>query len=161
FPTLILVSVLSGLGPVPVRAQGVPDPDTAKAVVRCQKAITKAERTFAAAAFANLKKCIDAVFACVQLKPGDPGCQPKGTTTCGKQIFKNDQAAAKLRDAVRKACGDTPYDVLRSAAALDVDALAPTCLALSIGTLNSLDSYVECVFRIATCRTSDLVEAGA
>jgi hypothetical protein len=157
---LILAFVLlSG----PAFAQSVLDPDAAKAVVKCQKTLTKAEKTYAASVFNNLKKCLDTVFACLQTKPGDPACSTKAGTLCDKLAFKTEQAATKLRTSIVKACGSTEisYATLRSPEGLDLDALTKTCVAFGIGNLSLLESYAECVVRIVACRTGDMVEAGA
>ncbi len=161
--SIIALVVLAASIATNAAAQGLSDPSTARAVVKCQKAITKAERTFTAARFANLKTCVERVLSCVQLKPGDAACETKAATTCDKQLLRTDQAALKLRTAIAKACGAAAlsYDVLRAAAALDLDALAATCLPVGVAALDALDDYVECVFRIATCHVDDLVEAGA
>jgi hypothetical protein len=158
FLTLIVV-LLSG----PAFAQSVLDPEAAKAVVKCQKAVTKAEKTYAASAFTNAKKCLDTVFTCVQTKPGDSTCETKAATLCAKLAFKTEQAATKLRTAIVKACGSTAvsYATLRSPEGLDLDALTKTCVAFGIGNLSLLESYAECVVRIAACRTGDMLEAGA
>lgn len=160
---VIALAVLFASFAADARAQGVSDPAVARAVLKCQKAITKAERTFAATLFGDLKTCVESVFACVQLKPGDGACDTKAATTCDKQFLRSGQAAVKLRAAIGKACGAAaiPYDVLQGAAGLDVDAFAPTCVPFGVPQLETLEHYVECVFRIASCGVEDQLEAGA
>jgi hypothetical protein len=130
--------------------------------VKCQKAAGKATRTFASAKLTSVQKCLDAVLACGQLKPSDGGCTMKAATLCDKQVLRVGQAAVKLRGAMLKACGTAavPYDVLRDAAALDVNGLRPTCLRFGIDPTGALDDWVECVLRIAECRAADVTEAG-
>ncbi len=144
------------------QAQNVGDPDAARLVVKCQKAVGKAERVFASAALANAKKCVDAVFSCVQTKPGDAPCATKAATTCDKQFLRTDQAAIKLRASIGKACGAgaLPFDLLASPAALDVDVLTSMCTPFGVSTIDTLEDYVECIFRLATCHVDDLVETG-
>lgn len=157
--TIVLVASL--LSPSAAHAQSVPDPATARVVVKCQKALGKAERAFATKALASVQACVDGVFSCLQLKPGDGGCQLKSSTACDKQFLRVEQAALKLRTAITKACGAAAigYDVARGAAALDVDGFAPTCLRFGVASVGTLEDYVECAERIARCRVSDLVEA--
>ncbi|MCC6847523.1 MAG: hypothetical protein IT294_03410 [Deltaproteobacteria bacterium] len=162
FPVpIVLAVVLASFAP-PAAAQSVPDPATARVVVKCQKALGKAARTFTAARLASVQKCLDAVFACVQLKPGDGGCTARAATACDKQILRVEQAGVKLRGAIVKACGTAlvSFDVLRGDAALDVDALRGTCLRFGIDPAGALDDYVECVRRIADCRAADVTESG-
>jgi hypothetical protein len=146
----------------PAFAQSVLDPEAAKAVVKCEKTLTKAEKTYGATVFNNVKKCVDTVFTCLQTKPGDPTCSSKAAALCDKLTFKTDQAATKLRTSIVKACGSTAvsYATLRSPEGLDLDALAKTCVAFGIGNLSLLESYAECLVRIVTCRTGDMLEAG-
>jgi len=139
------------------------DSDAAKAVVRCQKAVTKAERTFATTAFGDLKKCLDGLFSCAELKPGDDPCTLRAATTCDKQFIRSDQAAVKLRTTIAKSCGASavPYATLRQADALGIDGLPATCAPVGVTTLESLDSYIDCVERLAVCHVGELVAAGA
>ncbi|MCC6764531.1 MAG: hypothetical protein IT293_07695 [Deltaproteobacteria bacterium] len=122
----------------------------------------QAARTFTAGKLASVQKCLDAVFSCVQLKPGDGGCAAKAATLCDNQILRVGRAGVKLRAAIVKACGTAAvsYDVLRGAAALDVDALRATCLRFGTDPTGALDDYVECVLRVADCRAADVTESG-
>ena len=146
----------------PAWTQGLIDPDAARAVVRCQKAVNKAARTFANAKLGNLNKCVETELTCLQVKAGDIDCEPQAATTCTKQFIRTDQAITKLRTSIGKACGPSavPYSTLRLAVGLDIDGLRSTCLPFGIGSLDTLESYTECVFRIADCRVDDVVEAG-
>ena len=86
------------------------DPDQAKAVVNCTR------RTSAAAAptdFINnsykaLKKCVDAIFACVQLKPDDPAaaCRRAQATLRQAVLRSLDAQALKLELAIDKRCAE-------------------------------------------------------
>ena len=74
-PTLVwsLAALSIVLGPArPAVAQL--DPIAAKAANNCHKAVTTAVASYSAATYKSFKTCIDAVFACVQLKQGDAGC---------------------------------------------------------------------------------------
>ncbi len=143
-------------------AQGF-DTRTAKAVVGCQKAIDKAAKTYGTATVAGLQKCIEGVFTCVQLKTNDPICEIKATAACDKQFVKIEQAAVKLRATIGKKCSaaDVPYATLRLPEALATDSLAPACAPLGVASLDSLESYTECVYRIAQCSASDIARGAA
>lgn len=143
-------------------AQGL-DTGTAKAVVGCQKAVDKAARTYGTAVVAGLQKCIEGIFTCVQLKTNDPICEIKATAACDKQFLKIEQAAVKMRATIGKKCSaaDVPYATLRLPEALATDTLAPACVPLGVASLDSLESYVECVYRMAQCGASDIVRGAA
>ena len=143
-------------------AQGL-DTRTAKAVVGCQKAIDKAAKTYGTAVVAGLQKCIEGVFSCVQLKTNDPICEIKATAACDKQFLKIEQAAVKMRATIGKKCSaaDVPYATLRLPEALATDSLAPACVPLGVASLDSLESYTECVYRMAQCGASDIVRGAA
>jgi hypothetical protein len=151
-----------GFRPGLAAAQGL-DTDTAKAVVGCQKAIDKAAKTYGTAVVAGIQKCIEGVFTCVQLKTNDPVCEIKATGACDKQFLKIEQAAVKLRATIGKKCSaaDVPYATLRLPEALATDTLAPACVPLGVASLDSLESYIECVYRMAQCGASDIVRGAA
>lgn len=165
-----LVAILSavvalsygGSNPGPAAAQGL-DTGTAKAVVGCQKAVDKAAKTYGTAVVAGLQKCIEGVFTCVQLKTNDPICEIKATAACDKQFLKIEQAAVKMRATIGKKCSaaDVPYATLRLPEALATDTLAPACVPLGVASLDSLESYTECVYRMAQCGASDIVRGAA
>lgn len=143
-------------------AQGL-DTRTAKAVVGCQKAIDKAAKTYGTAVVAGLQKCIEGVFTCVQLKTNDSTCEIKATVACDKQFLKVDHAAVKMRATIGKTCSaaNVPYATLRLPEALAIDMLATACIPLGVASLDSLESYTECLYRIAQCSASEIVSGAA
>jgi len=159
---LITVASLGATFPERAAAQGL-DTRTAKAVVGCQKAVDKAAKTYGTAVVAGLQKCIEGVFTCVQLKTNDPVCEIKATAACDKQFIKIDQAAVKMRATIGKKCSaaDVPYATLRLPEALGTDAVAPACVPLGVASLDTLESYTECVYRMAQCGASDIVRGAA
>src|SRR5262249_10734345 len=131
-------------------AQGATD-ELAKAANKCQRAITKAASTFAAAELKSLRVCFDAVFRCVQVKPQDDGCGLKAGISCGKAAEKADAQADKLRSAIDRACpSDTlPFDTLVMVRALDLGGLSDVCAGLGI-SLDSLSDYEDCLIERLT-----------
>lgn len=162
--TIVAVALLLGaaLRPPCASAQ-VGNPTEAKAVVNCEKNVSTAGRTFINNGFKSLKKCIDAVFACVQLKPDDPSCLGKAQATCDKQFAALDAQAIKLELAVDKKCAEEliPFATLRTALAANIDALADDCRPYGVVALNSLDAYKDCLFRAYQCRVGDLLRFAA
>jgi hypothetical protein len=139
------------------------DPAEAKAVTNCEKNVSSAGRTFINSGYKSLKKCVDAVFACVQLKPGDPNCLPKAQATCDKQFSALDTQAIKLELAVDKRCAEEviPFSTLRTALAANVDALADDCRPFGVVVLGSLDAYKDCLLRAYQCRVGELLRFAA
>lgn len=88
---------------------GLADATARKAAVKCQKTIGKAGAKFFAARVARIEKCVNPVFACIQLKNGDPQCIDKATRNCEKltSLVALDKDETKLRSAMDKACRDT------------------------------------------------------
>jgi hypothetical protein len=155
--------MLGSLGPSSSAPAQLSDPDQAKAVVNCEKNVSSAGRTFIANSFKALKKCVDTVFGCVQLKPGDGGCLAKAQSTCDKQFTSLDNQALKLELAVDKRCAEEliPFSTLRTAFAANIDALATDCRPYGIVVLNSLDNYKDCLRAAYQCRVGDLLRFAA
>ncbi|MCC6847898.1 MAG: hypothetical protein IT294_05305 [Deltaproteobacteria bacterium] len=145
----------------PARAQ-LADPAQAKAVVTCGKNVSAAGRTYLANGSKALKKCVDAVFACVQLKPGDPNCLLKAQATCDKQFASLDAQALKLELAVDKKCAEEliPFATLRTELAANIDALFTDCRPY-VAALGSLDDYKDCLRLAYQCRVGELLRFAA
>ncbi len=139
------------------------DPDEAKAVVNCEKNVSNAGRTFIGNSYKALKKCVDTIFACVQLKPGDGGCLAKGQATCDKQFANLDTQALKLELAVDKRCAEeiVPFSTLRTALAAHIDSLATDCRPYGVVVLGSLDAYKDCLLAAYQCRVGELLRFAA
>jgi hypothetical protein len=154
--------VLVGIGPAPSRAQVV-DPTEAKAVVNCEKNVSNAGRTFITNGFKALKKCVDTVFACVQLKPNDGACLAKAQTTCDKQFAALDAQAIKLERAVDKKCAEEvlAFSTLRNAIGANLDAIANDCRPYGVIVLNTLDDYKDCLRGAFECRVGELLRFSA
>lgn len=143
-------------------AQNVGDPVVAKVITKCQAAVTKAQATYRTAATKAYKACVDAVFACVQVKPDDVGCLAKATFACDKQLAKVDGAATTLRVAVERRCGAAviPFATLVDPDGADLDAVAFDCTHVDVPALADLGDYEDCLVRAERCAAEDLVRFG-
>jgi hypothetical protein len=141
----------------------VVDPGEAKAVTTCEKNVSNAGRTFINNSYKALKKCVDAIFACVRLKAGDPECLPKAQGTCDKQFANLDTQALKLELAVDKRCAEeiVPFATLRSALAANLNSLANDCRPYGVVVLGSLDNYKDCLLGAYQCRVGELLRFAA
>jgi hypothetical protein len=157
------VSLLGSVGMAPCASAQLVDPTEAKAVVNCEKNVSNAGRAYLANSYKALKKCVDTVFTCVQLKPGDGGCLAKAQATCDKQFAGLDTQALKLESAVDKRCAEEiiPFATLRTALAASIDSLATDCRPYGLVVLNSLDDYKDCLRASYQCRVGDLLKFAA
>jgi hypothetical protein len=168
-PTLVtvvslLAVLVSGAGIATPRAFAqLLDPDAAKAVVNCEKNVSNAGRTFLTNSFKSLKKCVDTIFNCVQVKADDPNCLPKAQTTCDKEFLKIDQQSLKLELAVDKKCAEEfiAFSTLRGALAANIDSLANDCRPYGVTAIGSLDDYKDCLHAAYSCRVGELLRFAA
>ncbi len=152
-------SVAQAQTPTPTPRPGLTGA-AAKAAVKCEKALTQAAATFVAKKQGSLKKCIDVVYGCVQLKPSDAKCFPKARATCDKEFAKIGAAEAKLIDAVTAKCTS---DALSSTDLLDelglgfgLATFSATCAALGV-TVADLADVAECISKQQECAVEDLL----
>jgi len=131
-------------------AGGAVPADQAKAVTKCAAGVEKAAAKFAVTKLKALEKCIDRVFACLHTKPPGDACATDAEPKCDKDLAKIDVARTKLLASIEKKCGDIPFALLRTADALNLDAMATTCDNVGVA-IDSLADYGECVFRQHSC----------
>jgi hypothetical protein len=141
---------------------GAGDPKTVGSpIVQCAKALTRAGRTLASTRLARTANCMNAVFNCVQTKPGDQGCLTKAAVRCGSEAGKIVAAEAKFTVAVNKKCPAIPFGALASGLGLNFGALDSTCSALGVGPATSLASYQECLRRAHACDAGTVLQAAS
>ncbi len=134
-----------------------------KVVVRCATAIVSAAATFATRKLRATTQCVERVFDCVQLKPGDPVCLAAAAAVCDAAASQVAVQEARVALALATRCGPAavPYDVLRSSAALHLDGLAADCAAIGVGSVESMDDYGRCLVRLQGCAVERLVSIQA
>jgi hypothetical protein len=141
---------------------GAGDPKTIGGpILQCAKAVTHAARTLAASRVSRMANCVNAVFACVQLHPGDASCVGKATVRCGGEAGKIVAAEAKFAVVFNKKCPAVPFDALASVVGLDLQALSSVCTAVGVGPVTSLASYQECLRRTHACEAASVLQAAA
>jgi hypothetical protein len=106
-----------------------------------------AGRTFITNSYKALKKCVDTIFACVQLKPDDPDCLPEGADTCDKQFLALDTRRSSSSSPSTSAAprSSIPFATLRTALAANIDSLANDCRPYGVVRVSSLDDYKDCL----------------
>jgi len=130
--------------------------DQTKAVTKCAAGIEKAAAKFAATKLRTAQRCVDRVFACLETKPSGDPCATDVQAKCTKDRVPVDKAHAKLLESVAAKCGGVTFDVLRSAAALDLDADAESCDSIGAALASAAD-YAECVARRHACFMNSLL----
>ncbi len=133
-------------------AGNVADPKAVgKPLDKCQHVVKKATAAFVTKKQKSLAKCTSAIFGCVQTKPGDTKCTDKARATCTKVLTVDVPAAeAKVQGAIAAGCA-TIFPQAGAANAIDVDALAPTCVQVGIAPLATAGDWGECVMRHHEC----------
>src|SRR5690242_18066213 len=82
------------------------DAKAAKAMVKCQSAITQAGAKLVATELKSLDACSTAILSCIQTKPGDTACTTKAQGKCSKALLDAiPQAESKLAAKIVKSCG--------------------------------------------------------
>ena len=141
---------------------GVGDPKGAgKALLTCQRATVGGGAKVVQARLAAAEKCVGALFACVEMRPGDGACLAAAGRACAVGDAKVATAEDKLAAALRKPCDAVPFAALAAAEGANVGALAGECDAYGVAPLATLDGYRECLRRQHACRAADLVAAAS
>ncbi len=140
-----------------------------KAVVGCQRGIGTAGARFVKQVLDAEQRCSEAVAQCVQTKPGDAKCLAKAQGVCRRVTSKLYQGPksreAKLKATIARACGTTTPGKaprvaladLRSVLGIGYDTLVPSCAALGVSGLASIDDVSECLVREHVCRADQLL----
>ena len=130
-----------------------------KAVVRCASGIVDAATAFATRKLRLTMQCMERVFDCVQLKPGDAACLVAAATVCNAGAGQVAVQEARLVQTLAARCApaSAPYEMLRTAAALDLDAAATHCAEVGVARLASMDDYEQCLVRRQSCAVERLV----
>lgn len=134
---------------------GLPDPDAAKVVSKCQSGLAKARSGAQAARLKALDACGGKLSRCVQTKPGDGACLDKAADACAKAKEKLAAVDEKLTQSAAKACGALTTGDLLAANGLDADRSNPACAA----PVTNLASLGACLVTVTACVSGDLTEA--
>jgi len=133
------------------------DAKAGKALLKCEAGATKAGAAFAAKARSAYAKCMEAVFGCAQLKPGDQSCIDKAAASCAKQVAKVDDLQVKAAASVTKSCEEIPFADLLGASGGNVAAVADVCNAVGVPALAMLGDYADCLARRERCDVEESI----
>jgi len=156
-----LVDRIDGDCPAPANGgeQGLTAPGAGKALLKCAKALAKNGTKTGAAHQKALQKCVGAVFACAQQKPGDGACTTKATATCDKEIGKLAAKDAKATATIVKSCGAAPLVTtdLTEVPGLGFTNESDACGKRGVASLASPGDVAACVVAEHACRAENLV----
>jgi hypothetical protein len=150
----------------PERADGMGDgfddpKGVGKAISKCAKTIGKAGAKFEAAKLKGLHKCLLAIIACVQQKPGDAACLNKAAAKCAKAFGKLPKDRGKVGTAIGKACSPPALTIgdLENAIGLGYGTEGPNCATHGVADILNVGDVAECVAAEHECRVEDMVGA--
>src|SRR5262249_33346064 len=140
---------------------GIADESDAKSAVKCAKGIEKASFGFAAKKLGRLAKCVNAAFACTQLK-NDQACFDKSKAACDKQVLAIFQDQTKAKQALIKACQDSDTGSISSTEIIDQSGLgfvAEQGLLDCPPTITNGSDLADCVIDRHECGVERLLVA--
>ncbi len=140
---------------------GVTSPARAKSAAKCQATIGKQGLALVMKEQKLLRGCLQQVFACQQLKPGDSGCLTKAGNTCAKLADTFGVLEDKLDAKVQKACDNPPVPAsdLVNQAGLGYLGERSTCQASPyfVFGVDDAESVGRCVRNRHRCQAAQLV----
>jgi hypothetical protein len=131
--------------------------ENGKLLVRCTKKMEKAATTFVRKHQVDLASCLQAVFTCVQTKPGSTPCMTKAGQTCAKAFDASAKHADQLRARLAPGCEGVEFGRLAAATGANLVALRDECEDLGVLALATPADYAECLLRQHACAAEELV----
>lgn len=145
---------------------GVGDPVDRKAVVKCEKTLTKSGAKFAGGKLKLAHKCMLAVSKCQQEKAADAKCLPKAQQTCAAQLAKLTGPKGleqKLAAAIGKTCAaptlGLPTLLEDTGIGFGVPKRTLECGGLGAGTIDDAAAVATCLDRQHECRVEQALDA--
>jgi hypothetical protein len=117
----------------------------------------KAGGGFTAKKLKGFGRCLDGLFDCAQLEPGDPGCLAAARQSCDKAFATIESEALKLEPVFTRGCGGVAIADLAPETGLDLDGLTEECDVFGVSGLASVLHYKNCVHRQHECVGDDLL----
>jgi hypothetical protein len=140
--------------------EGVEDVKLGRRIAQCEEGVTKAAGAFVATKLKTIGRCLDAVFACVQLAPHDDGsCLTKARGICDNAFAAVGANALKVESAVTKSCVAIAFDQLLADTGVDYQAVIDEeiCLPFGVGGIATVPHYATCLYRQHECIGDDIL----
>jgi hypothetical protein len=164
---LIGQEVAIGLPCLPAGSDGggVGEPERAKGLERCGRALHSGGAKFARRKTKAVAKCLRGLERCLFVEGSAAGpCLDGAREGCAKALAILTRPAngveAKLLATIASGCSspDLPFADVLSSTGLGYAAFASTCAALGAGALDSPAALAACVVRQHECRVEQLLE---
>lgn len=131
--------------------QGLADPKAAKAVIRCQKALTTAATKLVGSRLKRLDGCFARALDCAQTKQAEVACTTRTRATCERGLKKLADDDAKARSTIVKTCGRLTAADRGVSIGLGFDAQAATCPGVT-----DVQQLALCATARTRCETDEL-----
>jgi hypothetical protein len=139
---------------------GVEDLRLGRRLAQCQQGVTKASATFVSSKLKSTGKCLNELFQCVQLKPGDQDCLAKAQQSCDKAFASVVASGIKFVPAVNKSCNPIAFPDLTVETGIDYDAIVEEelCVPFGISGIATVNHYANCLYRSNECDGEEILK---
>jgi len=140
--------------------EGMEDLRLGRRLVQCQQGVTKLSAKYVASKLKNTGQCLEDLFDCVQLKPGDQSCLDKARDSCDKLFAGVVDNGIKLVPAVNKTCDPIPFPDLTVETGIDYDAVVEEelCVPYGVSGIGTVNHYANCLYRSNECDGEELLK---
>jgi hypothetical protein len=140
--------------------EGVEDLRLGHRLTQCQQSVTKSSATFVSSKLKNTGKCLDELFQCVQLKPGDQDCLAKAQQSCDKAFSTVVASGMKFVPAVNKSCSAIPFPALTDGTGVDYDDVVEEelCVPYGLSGIGTVNHYANCLYRSNECDGEEILK---
>ncbi len=140
--------------------EGVEDLRLGRRLSQCQQNVTKSSAKYVASKLKSTGQCLNGLFQCVQLKPGDKGCLAKAQASCDKGFASVVANGIKLVPAVDKSCDAIPFPDLTLETGIDYDAVVEEelCVPYGISGIGTVNHYANCLYRSNECDGEEILK---
>ncbi len=139
--------------------EGPGDLSLGRRLTQCQQGVTKASASFVASKLKSTGQCLNDLFQCVQLKPGDQGCLAKAQS-CDKAFAQVTTSGIKFVPAVNKSCEAIDFPDLTVETGIDYDAVVEgeLCVPFGISGIGTVNHYANCLYRSNECDGEEILK---
>ena len=128
-------------------------------LVQCQQGVTKLSANYVASKLKNTGQCLEDLFDCVQLKPGDQSCLDKAQQGCDKLFANVVNTGIKLVPSVDKTCGSISFPALYDGTGVDYFDVVDNelCVPYGVSDIGTVNHYANCMYRSNECDGEELL----
>jgi hypothetical protein len=142
--------------------EGVNDEDLklGHQLVQCQQGVTKLSANYVASKLKNTGQCLEDLFDCVQLKPGDQSCLDQAQQGCDKLFANVVKTGTKLVPSVDKTCDPISFPALYDPTGVDYFDVVDNelCIPYGVSDIGTVNHYANCMYRSNECDGEELLK---